>query len=93
MLENFQYQFVSFNFLLAATFNFTRDNFSLLPFVSGMRLGLMQSKLGVVQILKDHEVSPCGKTKIPMVLDPNGLSTTALGGIYLNIQKIATTAG
>ncbi|XP_050583562.1 cytochrome P450 6k1-like isoform X2 [Bombus affinis] len=76
-----------------------RQNFIYFPFGEGphscigMRLGLMQSKLGVVQILKDHEVSPCGKTKIPMVLDPNGFSTTALGGIYLNIQKIATTAG
>ncbi|XP_060817375.1 cytochrome P450 6k1-like [Bombus pascuorum] len=89
----FQYRFVSFNFLLAVTFNFTHDNFSLLFFVSGMPLGLMQSKLGVVQILKDHEVSPCEKTKIPIVLDPYALTMTALGGMYLNIRKTATTAG
>ncbi|XP_068979726.1 cytochrome P450 6k1-like [Bombus flavifrons] len=59
----------------------------------GVRLGLMQSKLGVVQILKDYEISPCKKTKIPIALDPKGLATTSLGGLYLNIRKISTAAG
>ena len=58
-----------------------------------MRLGLMQSKLGVVQVLKDYEVSPCEKTKTPIVLDPKALTTTALGGLYLNIRKTTTAAG
>lgn len=59
----------------------------------GMRLGLMQSKLGIVQVLKDHEVSACKQTPDPMILDPKGLTTTALGGIYLNIRKLRTAAG
>ena len=58
-----------------------------------MRLGLLQSKLGIIKILKDYEVSSCEKTKIPMVLDPKGLTTTALGGLYLNIRKITIAAG
>ncbi|XP_071875503.1 uncharacterized protein [Bombus fervidus] len=72
----------------------TRPSFAFLPFGGGprscigMRLGLMQSKLGIVQILKDYEVSPCEKTKIPIVLDPQGIITTALGGVQLNIRKI-----
>ncbi|XP_068979727.1 cytochrome P450 6k1-like [Bombus flavifrons] len=71
----------------------TRPSLSYLPFGAGpriclgMRLGLMQSKLGVVQILKDYEISPCKKTKIPIVLDPNGIITTAVGGVHLNIRK------
>ncbi|XP_068979721.1 cytochrome P450 6k1-like [Bombus flavifrons] len=76
-----------------------RPNFVYFPFGEGphvcigMRLGLMQSKLGVVQVLKDYEVSPCEKTKTPVVLDPKGFTTTALGGLYLNIRKTTTAAG
>ena len=58
-----------------------------------MRLGLMQSKLGVVQVLKDYEISPCEKTKSPVILDAKALTTTALGGLYLNIRKTTTAAG
>ncbi|XP_043249709.1 cytochrome P450 6k1-like [Colletes gigas] len=71
-----------------------RPNCVYLPFGEGphncigLRLGLMQSKLGIVQIIKDYEVSPCEKTVIPLVLDPRGLTTIAKGGIYLNIRKI-----
>ncbi|XP_071875898.1 cytochrome P450 6k1-like [Bombus fervidus] len=77
----------------------SRTNFVYFPFGEGphicigMRLGLMQSKLGVVQVLKDYEVTPCEKTKTPVVLDPKGLTTTALGGLYLNIRKTTTAAG
>ncbi|XP_043596191.1 cytochrome P450 6k1-like isoform X2 [Bombus pyrosoma] len=74
----------------------TRPSLAYLPFGAGpriclgMRLGLMQSKLGIVQILKDYEVSPCEKTKIPIVLDPNAVISTALGGVHLNIRKTST---
>ncbi|XP_060831919.1 cytochrome P450 6k1-like [Bombus pascuorum] len=86
-------------------FRFTEDakssrrNFVYFPFGEGfrmcigMRLGLMQSKLGVVQVLKDYEVSPCEKTKSPVVLDPKGFTTMALGGLYLSIRKITTATG
>ncbi|KAF3428420.1 hypothetical protein E2986_06382 [Frieseomelitta varia] len=77
----------------------SRPSYVYLPFGDGprvcigMRLGLMQSKLGLIQILKDYEFSPCEKTRIPMVLDPKALTTTALGGIHLNIRKATTAAG
>ncbi|KZC14180.1 PREDICTED: cytochrome P450 6k1-like [Dufourea novaeangliae] len=76
-----------------------RPNFTYFPFGEGphicigMRLGLLQSKLGLVQMLSKYEVTPCEKTSIPMVLDPKGLTTTALGGIHLNVRKISTEAG
>ena len=73
-------------------FRLSVDNFSLQLCVSGMRLELMQSKLGVVQILKDYEVSPCDKTKISVILDPKTIITTALGGVQLNIRKITAAA-
>ncbi|XP_043596187.1 LOW QUALITY PROTEIN: cytochrome P450 6k1-like [Bombus pyrosoma] len=76
----------------------TRPSIAYLPFGGGprgcigMRLGLIQSKLGIVQILKDYEVSPCEKTKTLVVLDPKTIITTALGGVQLNIRKITTAA-
>ncbi|KAK2585575.1 hypothetical protein KPH14_010209 [Odynerus spinipes] len=54
----------------------------------GMRLGLLESKYGLVQILRNFEVSPCEKTITPIRLNPNALTTTALDGLYLNIRKL-----
>lgn len=78
----------------------TRPSFTYFPFGEGphicigMRLGLMQSKLGLVQFITKYEVSPCDKTpSIPVTMDPKGLTTTALGGLYLNVQKLSTEAG
>ncbi|XP_006610855.1 cytochrome P450 6k1-like [Apis dorsata] len=77
----------------------SRPNFVYMPFGEGphicigMRLGLLQSKLGIIEILKNYEILPCEKTRIPMVLNPKALTTTALGGLYLNIRKITTAAG
>ncbi|XP_060831894.1 cytochrome P450 6k1-like [Bombus pascuorum] len=76
----------------------TRPSFVYMPFGEGprfclgMRLGLMKAKLGVVQILKDYELSPCENTKTPVVLDPNSIVTASLGGVELNIRKITTAA-
>ncbi|XP_029155011.1 cytochrome P450 6k1-like [Nylanderia fulva] len=55
----------------------------------GTRLGLLQTKLGIIKILSKYEVTPCERTLIPMVIDPKAPTTTPLsGGLYLNIQKI-----
>ncbi|XP_029164739.1 cytochrome P450 6k1-like [Nylanderia fulva] len=55
----------------------------------GIRLGLLQTKLGVIKILSKYEVTPSKRTLIPMVIDPKATVTTPLGGkLYLNIQKV-----
>nr|XP_003701310.1 PREDICTED: cytochrome P450 6k1-like [Megachile rotundata] len=75
-----------------------RPNFTYFPFGEGphicigSRLGLMQSKLGIVQVIKDYEVMPCDKTTVPMVLDPRGLTTTARDGLYVKFRKLTTAA-
>ncbi|CAL7951576.1 unnamed protein product [Xylocopa violacea] len=77
----------------------SRLNYTYFPFGDGphncigMRLGLLQAKLGVLSMLKDHEFSVCEKTRIPMVLDPKGVTTTCLGGLFLNVRKATTVAG
>ncbi|XP_015114682.1 cytochrome P450 6k1 [Diachasma alloeum] len=54
----------------------------------GLRLGLLQSKMGLISILQKYEVYPCEKTAIPMKFHTQGLMTSAAGGLYLNIKKI-----
>lgn len=72
----------------------TRPTYVYFPFGEGphicigLRLGLLQSKLGLIHLLKDYEYSPSEKTTIPMVIDPKGLTTTAVGSIQLNVRKI-----
>ncbi|KAK2585576.1 hypothetical protein KPH14_010210 [Odynerus spinipes] len=58
----------------------------------GLRLGLLQSKLGLIHLLKKHEFSPSEQTSIPMRIDPKGLTTTAVGGIQLNVRKLISEA-
>ncbi|KAF7994760.1 hypothetical protein HCN44_004232 [Aphidius gifuensis] len=56
----------------------------------GLRIGLMQSKLGLINLLSKYEVSPCEETQIPMRFNPRCLITTAESGITLNIRKLFT---
>lgn len=59
----------------------------------GNRFGLLQAKLGIIHILKNCEVTPSEKTTIPVQIDPKGAMLAPLHGvIYLNIQKINTSA-
>ncbi|KAI4478671.1 hypothetical protein M0804_011699 [Polistes exclamans] len=57
----------------------------------GLRLGLLESKYGLIQILRKYQATPCKKTVSPMRLDPRGLTLTALNGVYLNLSKLATS--
>lgn len=59
----------------------------------GMRLGILQTKLGLVSILRKYQVSPCEKTPIPVRLEKKSIVTTAEGGLHLNVRKLVTTAG
>ncbi|XP_067633194.1 uncharacterized protein [Eurosta solidaginis] len=51
----------------------------------GNRLGLLQSKLGLAHILKNHCVKFCDKTPAEMKFDPMSIGLTSKVGIYLNI--------
>lgn len=53
----------------------------------GARFGQMQTRIGLVTLLRSYRFTPCNKTLIPMkysrdfVLAPEG-------GMYLNVEKI-----
>lgn len=53
----------------------------------GERLGLMQSKVGLINFLKNHYVTPNEQTLKEMVLDPLALIIAAKGGIYCDIVR------
>ncbi|XP_037945098.1 cytochrome P450 6g1-like [Teleopsis dalmanni] len=51
----------------------------------GSRLGLLQTKLGLVHFLKNHFVEPCDQTPSKMEFDPKAIILQCSTGIYLNI--------
>ncbi|XP_063988903.1 cytochrome P450 6k1-like [Diachasmimorpha longicaudata] len=56
----------------------------------GQRLGLLQAKLGIIEMVRNYEFSPCEKTPIPMVLTTKGLMTHSAGDLYLHVKKVKT---
>ncbi|XP_063988931.1 cytochrome P450 6k1-like [Diachasmimorpha longicaudata] len=54
----------------------------------GRRLGLLQSKLGIIEMLRNYQFTPCERTPIPMVLSKKGLTMRPRGGLYLHVKKI-----
>ncbi|XP_053598699.1 cytochrome P450 6k1-like [Microplitis demolitor] len=54
----------------------------------GMRIGLLQVKVGLLKLLPKYEFTPCEKTLIPLRLSPKSLFTVAHGGVFLNVNKI-----
>ncbi|KAK0089207.1 hypothetical protein PV326_004555 [Microctonus aethiopoides] len=57
----------------------------------GMRIGLLQTKLGVIKLLTKYEFTPCKDTLIPMRLSSTAPMTVSDGGIFLNVKEIKTT--
>lgn len=53
----------------------------------GERLGLLQEKVGLFHILKNHYVKPNTRTVYPIKLNKKSLIPQADGGIYLDIVK------
>jgi cytochrome P450 family 6 len=55
--------------------------------VTGMRFGLMQTKVGLVSLLSKYQFSVSTKTPIPLVLDARSFILAPLGGMSLQIRK------
>ncbi|XP_049307479.1 uncharacterized protein LOC105222599 [Bactrocera dorsalis] len=68
----------------------THKPMSYLPFGNGprncigSRIGLLQSKTGLVHILKNHYVTTCEKTPSEITFDPLSIVLSYKDGIYLN---------
>lgn len=74
----------------------SRHHYVYLPFGEGpricigMRFGLIQTKVGLVSVLSNYEVSVCEKTSIPLKIDPKQFLNTPTGGIWLQIRSRVT---
>ncbi|XP_068084554.1 cytochrome P450 6j1 [Anabrus simplex] len=71
-----------------------RPNYTYLPFGEGPRncigdrMGLMQSKVGLVHILANYEVKSCQGTPFPIVFDPRNSLLGTKDGIPLRFTRI-----
>jgi cytochrome P450 family 6 len=55
--------------------------------VTGMRFGLLQTKVGLVSLLSKYNFQVCHKTSVPLKLDTKSFITSAVGGMWLKITK------
>ncbi|XP_049839113.1 cytochrome P450 6k1-like [Schistocerca gregaria] len=73
-----------------------RPNYTYLPFGDGprqcigMRMGLMQVRLGLAHILSNFVVGPTVHTPVPLPLDPKTFLRRPLGPLLLSFQKLVT---
>lgn len=73
-----------------------RENVAFLPFGDGprncigARFGMMQTRVGLVTLLRNYEFSPSTLTPVPMVYDMNSFILSPDGGMWLNMHKIST---
>jgi hypothetical protein len=48
----------------------------------------MQTKIGIVNLLKNYKLSPCSKTVIPMKIVPTAAFQCPVDGMWLKLEKI-----
>lgn len=54
----------------------------------GSRFGIIQTKIGLINMLKNFKVEVCEKTLIPYVANPNSFLLRPKGGLHLKFSKI-----
>jgi len=52
-----------------------------------MRFGLMQTKVGLINLLSKYQFCVNKKTAVPLVFDPKNIVMTPVGGMWLQIKK------
>lgn len=71
-----------------------RHHYTYLPFGEGprvcigQRFGLLQTKIGLISILKDHRVDISKQTPIPMDFDPKSIQIAPKGGMHLKVSLL-----
>jgi len=57
-------------------------------YFSGARFANYQSKIGLINVLKNFQVDVCDETCIPYVINPKSLLLQPVGGIKLKFIKL-----
>ncbi|KAG4073971.1 hypothetical protein HA402_014176 [Bradysia odoriphaga] len=74
----------------------TRHPMTHLPFGNGprnclgLRFGLMQTKISIIQLLMNFKFSPSSQTPIPMVLHPSAFVVSSRDVIHLKVEQMVT---
>lgn len=55
----------------------------------GMRFGLMQAKVAVVQLIQNYKISVNDQSPIPMKFIPSSPFLAPVGGMWLNLEKLS----
>jgi cytochrome P450 family 6 len=55
---------------------------------AGLRFAVLQSKIGLVTLLKNYKIKLSPKTRIPLTLHKKGFIIMAEGGVWLDVEKI-----
>jgi cytochrome P450 family 6 len=55
---------------------------------SGLRFGMMQTKVGLSILLKNYKFSVSQKTTVPLQMDPKNFIMSTEGGIWLDYTKV-----
>lgn len=53
-----------------------------------LRFGMMQTRVGIISLLRNFKFSPCTGTPIPMVFGPSPIVLSPKDCIYLKIEPI-----
>ncbi|XP_075165469.1 putative cytochrome P450 6a14 [Haematobia irritans] len=51
----------------------------------GLRFGKMQTKVGLITLLRSYRFECCSKTEIPLVMDKKNILTSPKNGVYLKV--------
>ncbi|KAL3280179.1 hypothetical protein HHI36_017679 [Cryptolaemus montrouzieri] len=68
-------------------------DFAYLPFgigpriCIGMRFGILQTKVGLITLLSNYQFSVSGKTTVPLKFDPESLTISTKGDLWLDYKK------
>lgn len=54
----------------------------------GLRFGMMQSRIGLLTILNNFDLSICESTSIPLKFVPKNFILTPEGGVYLKFKNL-----
>nr|QZM07469.1 cytochrome P450 monooxygenase CYP6TE1 [Lasioderma serricorne] len=56
----------------------------------GLRFGMMQTKMGLIALLKNHKFTVNPKTQTPIVMDFSSIILAAKGGVWLDVQEVGS---
>jgi hypothetical protein len=59
-------------------------------FFAGLRFGMMEIKTALVTVLRDYKFTVNPRTHVPVQPSPISLMYDAIGGLWLDCEKIST---